>query len=60
MGKLSISAEIGRWDLGQFKRAKKEYRVNKCFRPPSLLVEGLLSMGATPCSFYLLVEMGLG
>ena len=29
------------------------------FRPPSLLVEGLLSTGPTPSCFYLLVEMGL-
>ena len=28
-------------------------------RAPFLLVEGLLSMGPTPSSFYLLVEMGL-
>ena len=29
------------------------------FGPPSLLVEGLLSTGFTPSSFYLFVEMGL-
>ena len=33
--------------------------MHNCFGPPSLLVEGLLSTGATPSSFYLLVELGL-
>ena len=32
---------------------------HKCFGSPFLLVEGLLSMGATPSSFYLLLELGL-
>ena len=33
--------------------------LHNCFRPPSLLVEGLVSTGPTPSSFYILVEMGL-
>ena len=33
--------------------------VHNCFGPPALLVEGLLSMEATPSSFYLLVRLGL-
>ena len=33
--------------------------LHNCFIPPSLLVEGLLSMGPTLSSFCLLVEMGL-
>ena len=32
---------------------------HNCFGPPFLFVEGLLSMGPTPSSFYLLVEMRL-
>ena len=32
---------------------------HNCFGPPFLFVEGLLSTGPTPSSFYLLVEMGL-
>ena len=32
---------------------------HNCFGPLFLFVEGLLSMGSTPSSFYLLVEMGL-
>ena len=34
-------------------------RPHNCFRPPSLLVEGLLSTKPTPYCSYLLVEMGL-
>ena len=32
---------------------------HNCFGPPFLFVEGLLSTGPTPSSFYLLLEMGL-
>ena len=32
---------------------------HNCFGPLFLFVEGLLSTGSTPSSFYLLVEMGL-
>ena len=35
------------------------YKGHKWIGPPSLLVEGLLSTGPTPSSFYLLVETGL-
>ena len=34
-------------------------KAHNCLGPPSLLVEGLLSMGPTSFSFYLLVEMEL-
>ena len=34
------------------------FELHNCFRPPFLLVEGLLSTGSTPSSFCLLVKMG--
>ena len=44
--------------LGDFEEKYMLLRHN-CFGPLFLLVEGLLSTGPTPSSFYLLVEMGL-
>ena len=41
------------------KPRKSVSSVYNCFGHPSLLVEGLLSTGATSPSFYLLVELGL-
>ena len=42
-----------------FIQDRENLLAHNCFNPLPLLVEGLLSTGSTPSSFYLLVEMGL-
>ena len=44
--------------MGLMRKKNRSVRHN-FFEPPYLLVEGLLSTGHTPSSFYLLVEIGL-
>ena len=58
-GVTDIDYHCSESDKWKIKYAWNLYVHNNCFGPPSLLVEGVLSTGPAPFSFYLLVEMGL-
>ena len=55
-GKCSSKHEAHK--SGGTRQAEKRINRHNCFRPPTLLVEGLLSIGPTPSSFYLLEKWG--
>ena len=57
VSEIVLNKEEGGWGCLEFYGER--FTQHNCFGPPSLLVEDLLSTGATQSSFYLLVEIGL-